>query len=445
MDARFDISSIRQPSTLHTQHMLQETTEKTQAAGNAPSLDENRGADLSLRDELEGLIEGLRPVIIDLSHQIHSHPETGFNEHFAMATVGGLLDKYRIPHEDGVFSLPTALRASIGTTEGNHELPTFALTCEYDALPGVGHGCGHNVMCAQTVGAFIGLSLLNRSLEGGLPGRVILQTTPAEENSTCKEVLFQRGAFDNVDAVAMAHSYGTDVAHQTWLGQKRIKVQFTGIAAHASSAPFMGRNALDAAVLSLNGVGLLRQQIFPSDRIHAVITDGGDVPNVIPKSSELNVTVRSKYLDTLQDLLGRVYDVFRGAALMTGTSVEIIEDELPNECPVYPNSSLLKSWVRSQRRRGRNPLPHGVVSEVIAAGTDFGNLSTRIPGIHPLVSVGDSSIMLHTKEMAQAAISPRGDAAAVDGAFGLASVVLDFIFDSDFRREVLDDFERTEG
>ena len=207
----------------------------------------------------------------------------------------------------------------------------------------------------------------------------------------------------------------------------------------------MGRNALDAAVLALDGISMLRQQLSPTDRVHAVIVDGGQVPNIIPQRAEVSARVRSKYPETLVDLFRRVSDVFRGAGLMAGVGVEIIADGSPNEMPVRDNRPLLRSWVRAQRERGREPLPFGVVTESIAAGTDFGNVSVRLPGIHPLVSVGDESLMLHTREMEEAAGSLTGDAAVLDGAYGLAAVVADYLDDADLREQVRADFESEGG
>ena len=251
---------------------------------------------------------------------------------------------------------------------------------------------------------------------------------------------------DGVDAAIQTHSYAYDLADQTWLGVRRIRAVFTGVAAHAASQPFMGRNALDAASLALAGIGMMRQQILPMDRLHAVVVDGGRVPNVIPERSELNIFVRSKYPETLKDLVGRVEDLLRGAALMTGAGVEIITPEYTNEMPVRTNGPLTAAWVRSQRERGRDPLPAGVVPETIAAGTDFGNVSQRVPGIHPLIKVTDRpDVALHTREMERAAGSSSGDGAAVDGAYGLAAVALDWLYDADFRRAVRADFEAAGG
>ncbi|MBW3068671.1 M20 family metallopeptidase, partial [Actinomyces sp. 594] len=437
------------------------------AAGPAPALPEDAGAEAGLRAELAEAVDSLAPELVALSRDLHAHPEVGYAEHHAVAAVAELLRAHGITPSVGVFGMDTALRAVIGAdaaadaaesgerrdagasqppaTAGSH-VPTMAILAEYDALPGVGHGCGHNVMCANSVGAFLALAELERRRPGALPGRVILQTTPAEESDTAKEILAQRGMLDGVDAAIQTHAYAHDLADQTWLGVRRMSAVYTGIPSHASSQPFMGRNALDAATLVLTGLGLLRQQILPMDRVHAVVDDGGQVANVIPERAELNLMVRSKYPETLKDLVRRVEDLLRGAALMTGTGVEIITDANTNEMPVRSNGPLLQAWVRSQRERGRDPLPAGVVTETVAAGTDFGNVSLRVPGIHPLIKVTDrDDVALHTREMAAAAGSPTGDAAAVDGAYGLAAVALDWLHDAELRDAVRADFEAAGG
>ncbi|WP_136194077.1 amidohydrolase [Actinomyces procaprae] len=456
-----DLSRPTTPSSAVQSRMAEETAARAAAAGPAPALAEDAGAAPGLRSELAAVVDSLAPELVALSQDLHAHPEVGYAEHHAVTAVAELLRRHGITPSVGVYGMDTALRAEIGADVAAHgeprddeeplppaspHVPTMAILAEYDALPGVGHGCGHNVMCANSVGAFLALAGLERRRPGTLPGRVILQTTPAEESDTAKEILAQRGMLDGVDAAIQTHAYAHDLADQTWLGVRRMSAVYTGIPSHASSQPFMGRNALDAATLALTGLGLLRQQILPMDRVHAVVDDGGRVANVIPERAELNLMVRSKYPETLKDLVGRVEDLLRGAALMTGTGVEIITDTNTNEMPVRSNGPLLQAWVRSQRERGRDPLPAGVVPETIAAGTDFGNVSLRVPGIHPLIRVTDrDDVALHTREMAAAAGSPTGDAAAVDGAYGLAAVALDWLHDADLRDAVRADFEAAGG
>ena len=445
-----DLSKPTVPSDAIQRRFAEETQARKAAAGPAASLADGEGSPAELREALAAAVEGLAGEIVALSHAVHDNPEVGYEERFAVSTVADLLRAHGIEPDVGVYGMETALRAEFTGAVGNADnadspAPAIAILAEYDALPGIGHGCGHNVMAGNSVGAFLALHELERRRPGSVPGRVVLQTTPAEECSTAKEVLAVRGMLDGVDAAVQTHSYSYDLTHQTWLGVRRIRAIFTGVPAHAASQPFMGRNALDAATLALTGFGLLRQQILPMDRLHAIVVDGGDVPNIVPERTEISLLARSKYPETLKDLVARVEDVLRGAALMTGTGLEIVTSETTNEMPVRTNGPLTRAWVRSQRERGRDPLPAGVVTETIAAGTDFGNVSVRIPGIHPLIKVADSDVALHTREMAAASGSPSGDAAATDGAYGLASVALDYLHDAEFRAAVRRDFEEAGG
>ena len=454
-----DLSKPTVPSDAIQRRFAEETQVRKAAAGPAASLADGEGSPAELREALAAAVEGLAGEIVTLSHAVHDNPEVGYKERFAVSTVADLLRAHGIEPDVGVYGMETALRAEFTGAVGNADsagavgnadnadspAPAIAILAEYDALPGIGHGCGHNVMAGNSVGAFLALHELERRRPGSVPGRVVLQTTPAEECSTAKEVLAVRGMLDGVDAAVQTHSYSYDLTHQTWLGVRRIRAIFTGVPAHAASQPFMGRNALDAATLALTGFGLLRQQILPMDRLHAIVVDGGDVPNIVPERTEISLLARSKYPETLKDLVARVEDVLRGAALMTGTGLEIVTSETTNEMPVRTNGPLTRAWVRSQRERGRDPLPAGVVTETIAAGTDFGNVSVRIPGIHPLIKVADSDVALHTREMAAAAGSPSGDAAATDGAYGLASVALDYLHDAEIRAAVRRDFEEAGG
>ena len=473
-----DLSQPTVPSRAFYDQLAVETEKRRQANPTATALDPHGGASQQLREELKAHIEALAPQIVALSQDIHAHPEVGYQEFYAADAVAKLLQAHGIEVERASFGMETSLRAQIGgeaassstaaagapdagdnpdapapaagavvAADGDRseKQPTIAILCEYDALPGVGHGCGHNVMCANSVGAFLALAELEKSHPGALGGQVILQTTPAEECDTAKEILAQRGMLEGVDAAIQTHSYAYDLVDQAWLGVRRMRVVFHGVSAHAASAPFMGRNALDAVTVAQVGMGLLRQHMLPSDRMHAVVTDGGLVPNVVPERAEMSVIVRSLDAATLRDLVARVEDVFRGAALATGCGVEILTGETTNEMPVRANGPLSQAWVRAQNTAGRTVLPRGVITEVIAAGTDFGNVSQRVPGIHPLIKIAPEGTALHTHEFATAAGSPLGDRAAVDGAWGLASVALDYLSDPQLRQAVRADFEASGG
>jgi amidohydrolase len=332
----------------------------------------------------------------------------------------------------------TAIRAELtGASAG----PTIAVLSEYDALPGIGHACGHNVIAATGVGAFLALA----SVKDELPGRVVFLGTPAEEGHSGKEVLARNGAFEGVDAAIMVHPYGYDLADQAWLGRRLLTITFTGVAAHASAQPFMGRNALDAANLTYQGIGLLRQQLPPSDRVHANIVEGGQSPNIIPNRAVLKLYARSRLPETLKDLSRRLNDIARGAALMTGTTVELDWDEHPPSLPIRTNKALTGRWVKAQQARGRAPLPAGVVSDTLAASTDFGNVSYRIPGIHPLISIASAETALHTREFAAAANTASAERGAYDGAAGLALTALDYLCDPELQRAVAEEFAAQGG
>lgn len=436
--------SSADPSTAYLDHLVAETERRTrQGQQRAPvrtsGAEHAVGAPDAAVHAVDHAAQALEADLADIVRTLHGEPEIAFEEHRSARLLVDVLARHGISAELGVHGLPTAFRAEIG-----HGRPAIVICAEYDALPGIGHACGHNVIAAASVGAF--LALHRAWAEARPEGTVVLLGTPAEEGRSGKEILARAGAFDDVDAAIMAHPYGLDVADQVWLGRRLLTWTFTGRPAHASAQPYMGRNALDAASLAYQGIGLLRQQIPPIDRIHATIVEGGTSPNIVPERAVVRLYARSKYPDTLRDLSRRLDDVARGAALMTGTEVEIDWDDgaLPS-LPVRTNDTLTSRWVAAQHRRGRRPLPAGVLSETLAASTDFGNVSYRVPGIHPLIQVAEPDVALHTAEFAAAAGSPRALEAAVDGAAGLALTALDYLHDAALREAVASEFSEQGG
>ena len=427
------------PSPVYLQKLEAETERRMQTIQSPRS--PFTGAPKGLVTAVEARVVALTGDINSILHTLHADPETAFNEHRSAAALVELLARHGVDAQLGVHGVATAIRAEIGPETG----PTIAILSEYDALPDVGHGCGHNVIAATGVGAFLALAKTLQENPQAFAGRVVFLGTPAEEGYTGKEVMARNGAFDGVDAAIMVHPYGYDLAAQVWLGRRLLTVTFTGVAAHASAQPFMGRNALDAASLAYQAVGLLRQQLPPVDRIHAVITEGGTWPSIIPEQAVLKFYARSKFPETLKNLSVRLNDIARGAALMTGTSVTIEWDEYPPSLPVRTNEALTGRWVTAQKRRGRSPLPVGVVSETIAASTDFGNVSYRIPGIHPLIKIAAPDVALHTRDFAAAADSTAAESGALDGACGLALTALDYLCDADLRRSVAEEFAAQGG
>jgi amidohydrolase len=439
-----DLSSAVAPST-HFADQLDAATAAALKTERHPG-SAFAGASEDLHARLEAHIESVRAEMVDLMLDLAAHPEVAFEEHRSSQAIVDLLARHGITAQKGVHGVETAIRAELPAPESaGADAPTLAVLSEYDALPVVGHGCGHNVIAVMGLGGFLGLAKLAEEDPAAVPARIVYLGTPAEEGHSGKEVMARAGAFDGLDAAVMAHGYGYDLADQLWLGRRTLTVEFHGHTAHASAQPFMGRNALDAASLMYQGVGLLRQQVPPSDRIHAVLTSGGDRASVIPDYARVEMYVRSPEPATLRDLSSRVHRIAQGAALMTDCGVTISWDNHPPSLSVRTNEALTGRWVEAQRRRGRDPLPRGVVSETLAASTDFGNVSFRLPGMHPLIRISDAEVALHTREFAEAATSELAKSAAADGAYGLAATLLDVAHDPELARAVADEFEAAGG
>ncbi|MEY2403596.1 MAG: hypothetical protein QOD38_1147, partial [Acidimicrobiaceae bacterium] len=228
----------------------------------------------AVKERLAAEVDKRADVLIDASHQIHAHPELCYEEHFAHDLLTGLLEAEHIDVERHAFDLDTAFIGRAGSGDG----PTIAVLCEYDALPGIGHACGHNIIGTAGLGAGVAAA----ALADELGGRVVILGTPAEEGGGGKELLAQRGAFDGVDAAMMVHPAGSDLVLMNVIAIHQMKVRYHGEAAHAAAFPHKGRNALDAAVLGYMNVAALRQHIKPNERIHGIFTHGGDKPNIVP-------------------------------------------------------------------------------------------------------------------------------------------------------------------
>ena len=300
-----------EPSSAYLDQLLRDTERRKGELTH--HLADHAGAGEELQERLSDLIDEQTEALTRVLHELHQNPETAFEEHYAVQQILAYLGERGITAESPVFGLDTALRAEIASDDfdpAQHR--TVAVMSEYDALPGIGHGCGHNVIAVTGLGAFVGLVELLREHPDAFSGRVVYLGTPAEEGEGGKEIMTRAGALEGIDAAVMVHPYAADLVDQVWLGRRKCTVHFHGRAAHASSHPFMGRNALDAAVLAYQGMGLLRQQTPPTDRIHAVLPEGGERPNIITESTTMQLYVRSQHPETLKVLSRRVNDVLEG-------------------------------------------------------------------------------------------------------------------------------------
>ncbi|WP_107772838.1 M20 family metallopeptidase [Nocardioides sediminis] len=434
-DISQDLSTPTAPDGFLLGHLAEET--RRRALTERAPLATTTGADPDLLAALRDAVDELGPTLLEASHDLSAHPEVSFEEHRSAAALADVVEAHDIEVVREAHGLPTALRAEVGDPSG----PTIAVMSEYDALPGIGHGCGHNVIATAGLGAFLALA----AVRDRLPGRVVWLGTPAEEGGGGKEIMAAHGALDGVEAALMVHPFTYDIADPLFLGRRQLRATFTGVTSHASAQPFMGRNALDAVNLMYTGVGLHRQQMPATDRVHGVVTAGGDRPNVIPEHAEMLFYLRSEHPESLAVLSDRIADIARGAALMTGCGVELSWDESPPYLPVRGNAALAAAWSTRYGERGRRVLSPDVVPRMFAGSTDFGNVSYRVPGVHAMVKITDEDLSLHTREFADAAVGEEADRVVLDSAWAMAAVSADWLSDPALRQAAVDDFEAAGG
>jgi amidohydrolase len=377
-------------------------------------------------------VDQLAEMLIDASHQIHAHPELNFAEHFAHDLLADLLQREGIRVERHAYGLATAFDAVAGGGG-----PTVAVLCEYDALPGVGHACGHNIIATAGLGA--GLAAAAVAEQAG--GRVRIIGTPAEEGGGGKVLMARRGAFEGVDAAMMVHPADADLLQMNCLAIQELLVEYDGHAAHAAAAPWEGRNALDAAVLGYMNVAAMRQHIRPDERVHGVITRGGDKPNIVPANAASDWYVRSATVASLQPLKERVLTALAGAASACGCTMrhEWV-DNLYAE--MVDNGPLVQAYVANAATLGRTVLDPATSARRVMGSTDMGNISHLVPAIHPMIKVAPDGVPIHSVEFARWAADEPGDRAVLDGAKAMAMTVVDLWTSATLRESVTDEFDQ---
>ncbi|MGI8776877.1 MAG: M20 family metallopeptidase [Acidimicrobiales bacterium] len=356
-------------------------------------------------------------LLLEVSHQIHRRPELLFEEHYAAGLVADALEDAGLAVERGAFGLETALVAQAGLSAA--DAPAVAVLCEYDALPRIGHACGHNIIAAAGLGAGIAAA----AVAGEAGGRLVVLGTPAEEGGGGKVVMGDRGAFDGVAAAMMVHPAGLDLTEPEAIAIASLVVTYRGRGAHAAAFPERGRNALDAAVLGYNAVAALRQHIGGSERVHGVFLEGGEKPNIVPDHTVAEWYVRSATLASLQPLEERVLACLEAGASAAGCSMEW-ELTAPEYSDLRTNGPLVDLYARNSATLGR-PVAEPGPGRKIMASTDMGNVSYLVPSIHPMVAVSPPEVSLHSADFAEWAGGPEGDRAVLDGAKAMAMTVVD--------------------
>jgi len=357
--------------------------------------------------------------LLALSRRIHGRPELAFEEEHAAGWVTGALDAAGFRVERGVGDLPTAFIARAGSGPLH-----VAICAEYDALPDIGHACGHNLIAALAVGA--GLAAARVADEVGLTVSVV--GTPAEESGGGKILLLQRGAFAGVHAAMMVHPAPFDMAEPPTLAFAEFEAHYHGKASHASAAPELGVNAADALVVAQTSIGMLRQHIRPTDRVHGIVTRGGEAPNIVPAHTAARYYVRARTLHDLHDIKAKVVRCFDAGAIATGCTLRI-DDSPPPYAEVEHDGAIAALYRANAEALGRQFLePRGDFSR-FAGSTDMGNVSHAMPSIHPMIGISSLPAVNHQPEFTAHCVGATAEHALLDGALALAWTAIDLARD----------------
>ena len=377
-------------------------------------------------------IDEAAETLIHVSHEIHSHPEQNYEEVFASELLTRTATAHGVPVELGAYDCATGFSGDVGSG------PTVCVMSEYDALPDIGHGCGHNIIAAAGLGAAIALAAV--AADSG--GRIRYMGTPAEEGGGGKILMARNGGLADVDLAMMVHPADADLATIDAIALQQLIVEYSGQESHAAAAPHLGRNALDAAVLGYMAVATLRQHILPTERIHGIFLKAGEKPNIVPREASTEWYVRSDNVSSLAALKPRVLASLEAGAHACGCSVShqwigtAYADMVTNNTmsTVYAHNALSLGRVVTDPRLGG----HRVVGS-----TDMGNVSHLVPSIHPMIASAPSGTSIHTTQFAQYARSPMADLAVLDGAKAMALTAIDFWTSSDHQKAVAAEFQRS--
>jgi amidohydrolase len=370
------------------------------------------------RARVRTAVEELTPQLLATSHDIHANPELAFREHRACARLSDELEQGGFTVERGAGGLPTAFRASLSHGQPG---PTIAILAEYDALPGIGHACGHNIIATTALGA--GLAVARSGVPFG--GTVLVVGTPAEEGGGGKILLAEAGVFDGVDVAYMLHPSQTNMVRRGSLANSRVEIVFHGKAAHAAGAPDLGINALEAVIQTFVGVNARRLHMRTDARVHGIITDGGKAVNIIPDRAAARFSVRARDRAYQRKLIEMVRQSAEAGALATGARLEWTETR--GYANMVANGVVADVFAEHLSATGREvaePRPGQRMGS-----TDMGDISQIMPAVHGYVSISPPSVPNHTQEFTDAAGSPDGDKAVVDGALAMALTAVDLLAD----------------
>ncbi len=381
--------------------------------------------DLTVRSDKA--VDSVATELANLSHALHDDPEVAFQEARSSKRVADLLRDNGFSVEQGYVGLPTAFRATYGSGSD-----VVTICSEYDALPGIGHACGHNIIAASGAGAGIGLA----SVADELGVTVEVLGTPAEERGAGKSVMIARGAWDDSLISLMVHpgpqKNWDPTRDVSMIGKDRFRVTYTGLSSHAAAAPERAINAADAATLAQVAIGLMRQQLPDGVRVSCFVSEGGEVTNIIPAVTVLEVEARAQALEVLEDVKQKLMRCFEGAAMATGCEYAVEESE-PRCEPLLQSPILGEYWNQSMESLGRVVSRDG---QQVGGSTDMGNVSQRVVSLHPMIGVPGTDAPIHTVEFASATDSEEADALILDASKALARTVILALGDSAVREQL---------
>lgn len=385
-----------------------------------------------VKEKLSQLFENYKNEFVELNEYLYNNPELGLQEFKACAAHTAILEKYGFNVTKNFAGLETAFQASF---KNSSEGPRIAILAEYDALPSIGHGCGHNIFGVTSIAT----GILIKKLMKDIPGEILVIGTPAEETNGAKVDMAQKGVFNNIDVAMAVHPSG-EAHYRSGVSQAMEALQFTfkGKTAHASGAPHEGINALDGVLMLFNSVNALRQQTLETARVHGIITKGGEAANIIPDLAVANFYVRAKSLEYLKGFVERVKNCAKGAALATGTTLEITNYET-SFANLVTNNKLSETYEKNLKSLGvtdiRDKESHG--------STDMGDVSHCCPTIHPYFPLTTSHLTGHSVEFASASIAPDAYKGMKEATLAMALTALELFENKELLNEIKEEFKNT--
>ncbi|WAA09024.1 M20 family metallopeptidase [Fervidibacillus albus] len=382
-----------------------------------------------MKEKLRFYLNDIQEMLFEISMYMYKHPELGDQEFESSKRLANVLEEHGFSVEWGIANRPTAFRAEFSGTKSG---PTVCYLAEYDALPGIGHGCGHNLIGTMSTGAGILLS----KIVSETGGKVVVFGTPAEETNGAKVPMTEKGLFDGIDVAMMVHPSGESYESGASLAMDALQFTYYGKAAHAAAAPEKGINALDAVIQLFNGINALREHLPLDVKIHGIINEGGKAANIVPDLASAQFYIRASTRAVLNQVVKRVKNIAEGAALMTGAKLEISNYELSYDNMVT-NRTLSDRFTKNLSAISSKPI---YPPKKEYGSLDLGNVSQVVPAIHPYIGLNAPGLVGHTKEFADQTITADGRQALVEGTLALAYTGYDCLTDKDLMKAIKEEF-----